>query len=333
MTVTIINTGTIFVIFLNLINSKIIESATEVLTDRLQQILNISNTTNLLPINSDENSFNELMDHHNKTYTIERRYYNNKTDYIINNREKLFNNQKENLLTMPNSKHYINYKKIYGIRYDPTAKIKRNFEQTNDNDLEDNIEINYHDEMSYNNFSIENNDITITTTEIIKPILNFETTTLIYDDQIDDNLSFESNNALENIHLTTDNINSNYVNATQFNSIAIDHDESFSPTLKPESSNVITNIMKPSRVQLAIEFLKNRFKQLFQFRRTLPPLNEKRFLNVFSLIKFQNIPCATDNSLLTQLNGTCYNKIECDQLGGVVVEKCADGFGVCCVCE
>lgn len=324
-------------------NSKIIESATEVLTDRLQQFLNISNTSiNLLPtINAEKNSsFNSLlMD--DKIYTIETRNDNNKIDYLHKKQQLLFNNQKENLIiSMPNSKHYINYKKTYGIRYDPT-KIKRNFNIDNDNfdhendndlDLENNIGVNYNNEIVYNNFSIENNDIT---TEI-KPTMNFETTTFNNNFNEDDdeiNVSLESNsNVLENIHLLSDDVN---VNATTIKSIIIENETYFS-TLKPESSNTITNIMKPSRVQMAIEFLKNRFKQLFQFRRhntLLQPSNEKRFLNVFSLIKFQNIPCATPNSLLTQLNGTCYNKIECNQLGGVVVAKCADGFGVCCVCK
>ena len=32
-------------------------------------------------------------------------------------------------------------------------------------------------------------------------------------------------------------------------------------------------------------------------------------------------------------NGTCYNKEECTNKGGVASGTCANGFGVCCLCE
>ncbi|KAJ6636937.1 hypothetical protein Bhyg_09663 [Pseudolycoriella hygida] len=57
----------------------------------------------------------------------------------------------------------------------------------------------------------------------------------------------------------------------------------------------------------------------------------QRFLNIFNIIKIENIPCASPSLLLMQLNGTCYHKFECDQLGGIAVDTCAGGFGVCCV--
>uniref|UniRef100_A0A1B0DLX8 Uncharacterized protein n=1 Tax=Phlebotomus papatasi TaxID=29031 RepID=A0A1B0DLX8_PHLPP len=48
-------------------------------------------------------------------------------------------------------------------------------------------------------------------------------------------------------------------------------------------------------------------------------------------MRFPNEPCATSNKSLRQLNGTCYHQLECEQLGGVGIENCANGFGVCCI--
>ena len=33
------------------------------------------------------------------------------------------------------------------------------------------------------------------------------------------------------------------------------------------------------------------------------------------------------------MNGNCYTKQECDQLGGTASGECAEGYGVCCVCK
>lgn len=59
----------------------------------------------------------------------------------------------------------------------------------------------------------------------------------------------------------------------------------------------------------------------------------RRFLNLFNIVRFPNEPCATSNKSLRQLNGTCYHQLECEQLGGVGIENCANGFGVCCICK
>jgi len=52
-----------------------------------------------------------------------------------------------------------------------------------------------------------------------------------------------------------------------------------------------------------------------------------RFLNLFSVIRFSNIPClGTDNR-----NGTCYTEKQCRERSGTLSGTCAGGFGVCCV--
>ncbi|XP_026469592.1 uncharacterized protein LOC113373514 [Ctenocephalides felis] len=56
-----------------------------------------------------------------------------------------------------------------------------------------------------------------------------------------------------------------------------------------------------------------------------------RFLDLFSIIKFENKPCSLEYDLLETTDGTCYHKTECDRLGGLAVGSCAKGFGVCCI--
>lgn len=58
-----------------------------------------------------------------------------------------------------------------------------------------------------------------------------------------------------------------------------------------------------------------------------------RFLDLFSIIKFENKPCSLEYDLLETTDGTCYHKTECDRLGGLAVGSCAKGFGVCCICK
>ena len=52
-------------------------------------------------------------------------------------------------------------------------------------------------------------------------------------------------------------------------------------------------------------------------------------LNVFQIIKFPNGPCNGSSSL----EGTCYTSSECSNKGGSGLGTCANGFGVCCICN
>lgn len=58
-----------------------------------------------------------------------------------------------------------------------------------------------------------------------------------------------------------------------------------------------------------------------------------RFLDLFSIIKFENKPCSLQYNFLPITDGTCYHKTECDRLGGLAAGPCAKGFGVCCICK
>jgi len=54
---------------------------------------------------------------------------------------------------------------------------------------------------------------------------------------------------------------------------------------------------------------------------------KSKFLNLFSVIRFSNIPCQGTEGL----NGTCYTEKECRQRNGLTSGPCAGGFGVCCI--
>lgn len=58
----------------------------------------------------------------------------------------------------------------------------------------------------------------------------------------------------------------------------------------------------------------------------------KRFLNIFTILQFENSRCQAQGSFLSY-EGTCYHRTECQSLGGFIMGACAKGFGVCCVCE
>lgn len=98
----------------------------------------------------------------------------------------------------------------------------------------------------------------------------------------------------------------------------------------PVNNKIEKNIMKPN----SLNFLTPQIKSFLNFNKSESlPNGSKRFLNLFNIIKFQNGPCFSTNILYGQMNGTCFHKMECDQLGGLSLNSCANGFGVCCVCK
>ncbi|ODN04163.1 hypothetical protein Ocin01_02497 [Orchesella cincta] len=55
--------------------------------------------------------------------------------------------------------------------------------------------------------------------------------------------------------------------------------------------------------------------------------NMSRFLRLFTVVRFQNVPCIGPSGE----NGTCYHNKECADLGGAGTTPCAQGLGVCCL--
>lgn len=108
----------------------------------------------------------------------------------------------------------------------------------------------------------------------------------------------------------------------------------------------IDNVMRPtpvSRVHATMDLIKTRLQNLITLganssskenkiiQEALTPT--KRFLSLFSVIQFNNVPCVGGPVPLRQLQGTCYHKMECAELGGMSVGSCIAGFAVCCVCK
>nr|XP_029709720.1 uncharacterized protein LOC109401834 [Aedes albopictus] len=102
------------------------------------------------------------------------------------------------------------------------------------------------------------------------------------------------------------------------------------------------NIMRPpTRVETAFELLGDRLRALL-LNSLVPNSTESRVIeklksplslfSVFNVIKFENRPCiARREQQLATFYGICYHEMECSQLGGVPMDLCAGGFGVCCV--
>lgn len=103
-----------------------------------------------------------------------------------------------------------------------------------------------------------------------------------------------------------------------------------------------TNIMKPNNKTLLynVNLIGNRLKNiLFGNGRTVlnaPPNHNtkqgKGLLNLFDIIQFENTICTVTTDI-NEFTGICYSAAECDSYGGVAVDVCAQGVGVCCVCE
>ncbi|KAF5284241.1 hypothetical protein FQR65_LT00241 [Abscondita terminalis] len=56
----------------------------------------------------------------------------------------------------------------------------------------------------------------------------------------------------------------------------------------------------------------------------------KKFLSLFTIIKFPNTACTGTNGV-NVYDGTCYYESECQTRNGTAMGICADGYGVCCV--
>lgn len=231
----------------------------------------------------------------------------------------------ENVHTISRSSiDYINYKQAYGIRYDP-HKTRRSFNFSKDNETE-----------TDSSTPAESVDVTTMPTDVtLNEIESVVSSDSIEPTQIDKTPTTE---------LPTD-IYTNDIYDTETTQIPLPTTTLTVP-LEPletlpnatviQPNSTTTNIMVPSRVHSTIQLIKNRVKHLFSYGLDASETankNGQRFLNIFNVIQFRNVPCSSQKAPLTPLNGTCYNQDECDRLGGVAVDGCAGGFGVCCVCK
>lgn len=97
-----------------------------------------------------------------------------------------------------------------------------------------------------------------------------------------------------------------------------------------------TQIVQPiSSIRETLNLIRRRVKQWFTSGIDLnaPIINGQRFLNVFNIIKFENSECTSTQEMLDEMTGTCYHDYQCTEMGGTSIGECADGLGVCCICE
>ena len=201
--------------------------------------------------------------------------------------------------------NYLNYKDVYGLRFSPTLKAFESIE----NEVKEALD------------SVASPEMTL----IVHPTYG--------QPQPNNETDFYANSIeteLERPASFLDVLNDARNFAT----------ESTAKNTIKQSSN---HIMKPDmKLESTLNFLAARLKKLLYYSadetrpesKISPQLSALgRFLNLFHIIKFENIPCTTSRRPLRQLNGICYHDIECKQLGGIAVDQCASGFGVCCVCE
>lgn len=213
--------------------------------------------------------------------------------------------------------NYLNYRALYGLRYHPSKQA--NVKQSAESFVAVNLgnEEPKSDEIIGNGFMEKfelGNDISTSNNKITTEVS-------IAEHEADESKILE--NIFQNLSLST----------------AIGNDDDV--TKDEEDGYNRQHIMKPTnRVENALTFLAQRLKKLIYLSSDESRPESKfsphlstfgRFLSLFSAIKFENFPCITGRRPLRQLSGTCYNELECLHLGGIPLDRCASGFGVCCV--
>lgn len=197
------------------------------------------------------------------------------------------------------SSNYLNYKAVYGLRFIPTTKLQK--EQTKV-------------------VSREHQNVTLISSNTVEVISASK-------DELNDNFALSSNETVKD--------------STNESSQKVEVIKNTEPVSVMDESK--KHIMRPnSRIEHVLEFLAGRLKKLkvqTSHSHILPAnLSPQlttlgRFLNLFSLIQVENLPCLTAMKPLKQLSGTCFNENDCHNLGGTAVDRCANGFGVCCICK
>lgn len=227
------------------------------------------------------------------------------------NENALNNNYMYLYKTNDQPENYLNYRAVYGLRYKPTRKTTK---------------------IEPNNYNIVNEE-----SQFNSSISDEEVISAIEDETENVNEKIASSSVESEIPLYSETL------PVSESLLKLPTRNFSSEIVEPAIDDSRNHIMRPNnRVEHALVFLAERLKKLMYYSadktrpesKLSPHLSSLgRFLDLFSLIKFENIPCVTAKKPLRQLSGTCYNEVECFNLGGIAVDRCANGFGVCCVCE
>lgn len=229
---------------------------------------------------------------------------------------------------------YLNYKDTYGLRFNPKNIHKKR--QTNTpHDVQSEMPILpasstlpaseviisttiESDGIKTVSISTENNSI------VTKTIASPSSSDISITTQ-----STSSTSMIENKVLTTEVIRPNKQQGLPFSSLLNHSNASQRP------NETLTEQTKPqSPLKQTLQWIQKRIKQWLSYG-TDPKaslVNGQRFLNIFNVIRFDNSPCTSTQDGFIEMSGICYQDFQCAEMGGSVIDECADGLGVCCVC-
>lgn len=211
------------------------------------------------------------------------------------------------------SANYLNYRAVYGLRYKQTQKPMKNHTS--------NYNLIVNDKESEPTETISN--------EVISA----------HDDEAQSsfNDSIAASSSVESEILAT------HVEAAESSGALLGQNYNATYVVEPAVDESRNHIMRPNnRVEYALDFLAERLKKLLYHSmdktrpesKISPHLSSLgRFLQLFTLIQLDSVPCLSAKRPLRQLSGTCYSENDCLHMGGIAVDRCANNFGVCCVCK
>lgn len=211
-------------------------------------------------------------------------------------------------------RNYLNYRDVYGLRYSPVV-LNKKVTINNNNEV---------DEKSVDDVKTEEEHLlgSSVESETISNYFSSETIAAYTESS--------ATAAVQNINFTLSNFVQDEVEDDKSEMI--------------EGAHSTHHIMKPNnRVEHALNFLANRMKNLLYYgndparpeSQIVSPhlLSLGKFLNVFSSLRFDNGPCIAGHRPMRQLSGSCVNEVECINFGGISMNRCGNGLGVCCICK
>lgn len=105
---------------------------------------------------------------------------------------------------------------------------------------------------------------------------------------------------------------------------------------KPLNDSVrIKTLEKYHRVLGSLKKTMRKLKRLTLDNSTkvVPDVASARWLDVLDIVEFESKPFCTSPRPLTGLTGQCYSEKKCANLGGIALDFCSYGYGVCCICK
>lgn len=259
---------------------------------------------------------------------------------------------------------YLNYKEAYGLRFDP-VNVRRKSNSVLHEDIKNDQNWMLHERNKNvqnsvphgNNQNIGSQVIDVTTTENRQPQINQvnEITPTISLQNVEMISVSPLALTIEGTTTATNKSESTISNENSTVTPLIDMSSTISSTFSDLNKHLIlafatllnNNINKnatkveqnpnnsSSPLRNTLNSIRERVKQWFYPGTAVnaPLISGQRFLSVFNVFKFDNSPCSSTQEGMTGMSGICYPDYQCSELGGISIDQCADGLGVCCICK